>query len=322
MYCTSCGKQLEKNWNEYDLAIICPHCYASIANPNYETGKIPIVKPYAFPKIWQAFLLVIGLFIAMVVLMLPVFILAIMAGIDLENNLTIESITQVLVFAIVIFIGVKLSKAPAREVLPLKRFNYLIIIPIFITVSGATILLSDMDNLLRTILPAPEFILNIFEKLYENPVKAVILAIIIAPFTEEFLCRGVILTGFLKNYSVNKAIIVSALLFGFMHLNPWQFTGAFFFGLIFAWFYIKTKSLWPCLIGHAIANFMPLLLINIMGLRIPGFSEGNMTPVEFQPWWFDMIGLILFCIGFVTLHYLFKRDDENKQVESSISVSI
>jgi membrane protease YdiL (CAAX protease family) len=56
--------------------------------------------------------------------------------------------------------------------------------------------------------------------LMTSPFDAVFILVIMAPLTEETLCRGLILNGFLKNYSRRKAMIVSALLFALLHLNP------------------------------------------------------------------------------------------------------
>ncbi len=318
MHCTTCGKKLSMT-DTGDNYIRCPYCdnlnripdIKSIkGGADLETGESGENNARVFPTIWQALFLVLGLFAAMIVVFIPIGIIAAVTGLDLTDNLFLQSLAQILAFAIIIFIGVKKSKLPLNELFPLREFNYISIIPIFITIAGTTILLSDVDNLFRMLFPAPEFIMEIFQQLYENPLKAVILAIIIAPVTEEVLCRGLILNGFLKNYSVNKAVIASSLLFAFMHFNPWQFVGAFFFGILLAWFYIGTKSLWSCLIGHAIANLMPLLVIDIFGLEIRGFSEAVPGEAEFQPWWFDLIGLALFFIGFIWLRNLFKGKND------------
>jgi hypothetical protein len=97
-----------------------------------------------------------------------------------------------------------------------------------------------------------------------------------------------------------------------MHLNPWQFAGAFFYGLLFAWLVFRTGSLWPALIGHGFANFMPLLVINIVGLNIPGFTEGVADEVVLQPWWFDLCGLILALTGFILLSKLLTNKNERE----------
>jgi uncharacterized membrane protein HdeD (DUF308 family) len=119
-----------------------------------------------------------------------------------------------------------------------------------------------------------------------------------------------ILRGFLANHSVRKAICISALLFALMHLNPWQFTGAFVLGALFAWWFVNTGSLLPCLVGHALANATPFIILYFIDFDIPGFSGDYTADVSYQPWWFNMTGLVLTVTG---IAMLFKIFNSNKQ---------
>ena len=51
------------------------------------------------------------------------------------------------------------------------------------------------------------------------PFGAVFLAVIMAPFTEEFIYRYMVLGGMLRTIAPRKAILISALLFSALHLN-------------------------------------------------------------------------------------------------------
>jgi len=98
---------------------------------------------------------------------------------------------------------------------------------------------------------------------------------IFAPFFEEWLCRGVILRGLLnfahkgKNgQSVNGirpswAIVISALCFAVMHLNPWQAIPAFIFGCLFGYVYYKTGSLKLTMLMHCANNTVSVVISNI-----------------------------------------------------------
>ncbi|MDD3927375.1 MAG: CPBP family intramembrane metalloprotease, partial [bacterium] len=129
--------------------------------------------------------------------------------------------------------------------------------------------------------------------------------VVIAPLTEEFFFRGLVLRGFLDNYGVGKAIFVSALLFGLLHLNPWQFAGAIILGLVFGWWYVRTASLWPCLIGHAVNNAIPVILIGLLKWSVPGYTESSSTVVRLHPLWLDAVGLAVVALGTWTLWRLF-----------------
>ena len=80
--------------------------------------------------------------------------------------------------------------------------------------------------------------------------------LIAAPLLEEVFFRGILLEGFLKNYSPAKAITWSALIFGMVHLNPWQAIGATVDGLLIGWLYWRTNSLIPGLIIHMFNNLI------------------------------------------------------------------
>jgi len=86
-----------------------------------------------------------------------------------------------------------------------------------------------------------------------------ILMVIAAPVLEELIFRGIILEGLLKKYSPLVSIIISSLLFGIAHFNPWQFVTGLIIGIFSGWVYYKTRSLMPSIIIHAAANFSGFL---------------------------------------------------------------
>jgi membrane protease YdiL (CAAX protease family) len=88
-----------------------------------------------------------------------------------------------------------------------------------------------------------------------NSTPISILSIVVAPaIFEELLFRGIILNGFLRIYKTRNAILLSALLFGLIHLNVSQFFGGFTAGLLLGWVYTKTGSIIYCVIMHAFNN--------------------------------------------------------------------
>ncbi len=84
----------------------------------------------------------------------------------------------------------------------------------------------------------------------------IILCIIVA-FTEETAYRGYLITRLSKiSRSTAVAVTIATLGFGAGHL--YQGTGGavllFFYGLMFAWLYLGSRSLWPCVIAHFLQN--------------------------------------------------------------------
>lgn len=273
-----------------------------------------------YPTIFQAVLLFLSFILLTFLGIIIIDILESITKLNFQNNIFVEAISEILIACIVIFIGFKRSKSSFENVFPLKPFSKQIFFPSLVIIIGMEIILSEIDNLFSMVLPPPESFIQIFTDLLKNPFDTVLLAVILAPLIEETLCRGLVLHGFLKNYSEKKAVFISALLFGFAHLNPWQFIGAFAYGVIFAWLYIKTKSLWPCYISHAVANLIPLVAIHIPRFIIPGFTGERPVEPVLQPWWFDLIGLALTGLGIWWLMELFRKDSDNRIEDSNLSL--
>jgi membrane protease YdiL (CAAX protease family) len=102
-----------------------------------------------------------------------------------------------------------------------------------------------------SLIPMPEFMKDIvLEFAMRNGIFSFIAIVIAAPVLEELIFRGIILNGLLKRYSPLKSIVISSILFGVVHLNPWQFVAAFVIGIFSGWVYYKTKKLTLCILIH------------------------------------------------------------------------
>lgn len=182
----------------------------------------------------------------------------------------------------------------ALQVFHLRPIPAALITPILLCVLGAGILVSELDNVTHTIIGPPPKALDfswMFTGNSRQLLGLVFLLMVVAPVTEEFLFRGLILRGLLGRFGTGPAVVLTALLFALFHVNPWQFVGAFVLGLLFGWFYLALRSLVPCLIGHAAANGFPLL-VSVAFPSIPGFTQIT-DPVQFHPLWLDALGLVL-----------------------------
>ena len=80
---------------------------------------------------------------------------------------------------------------------------------------------------------------------------------LMAPLAEEFVFRGAVLRTLLgwsspisNHPSPTAAIIISALLFAVVHLNPAQMPYAFIAGLLLGWMYWRTGSILPGMAYH------------------------------------------------------------------------
>ncbi|MDR2009990.1 MAG: CPBP family intramembrane metalloprotease [Bacteroidales bacterium] len=78
--------------------------------------------------------------------------------------------------------------------------------------------------------------------------------VVLAPFFEELIYRGIILDGLLKRYSAVTSILISGLIFGLLHLNLVQIIPAFVAGIFIGWVYYKTRNLICTIIIHVCMN--------------------------------------------------------------------
>jgi hypothetical protein len=140
----------------------------------------------------------------------------------------------------------------------------------------------------------------VFKEVFFNRqslVSRVFLLVVVAPLTEELLFRGLILRGLLSRHTPTVAVLVSSFLFAAIHLNPWQFMSALSLGIILGWFYLRTGSVLACIIGHAIANGLSIVVLGLPW-DIPGMTGSPAgTAVVFQPWWLDLCGLLVLVVG-------------------------
>ncbi|MCG8578383.1 MAG: CPBP family intramembrane metalloprotease [Bacteroidales bacterium] len=120
---------------------------------------------------------------------------------------------------------------------------------------GALGLLFGIVNPVGSLIPMPDLFKEMFKEIASlKGFGAFAMMVIAAPVFEEFIFRGVILDGMLKRYSPAKAIFWSSFLFGFVHLNPWQFVTGLVIGGFIGWIYYRTHSLSISMLIHATVN--------------------------------------------------------------------
>lgn len=206
---------------------------------------------------------------------------------------------------VIVALGIFLAKTPMREILALRRVRGVLVLPILLSALAAWVLLSEADNVFRWIFPTPKFLTDFFSDLFSTDrgwAAPLFATVVVAPVTEEIMFRGLILRGLLSRYSVRWAVVISAALFAFAHMNPWQLISTFAIGVLFGWWFYRTRSVVPGLIGHALGNGA-VLACDLLPVEISGFNKGEpYAQVEFQPLWFDLAGLVVLALGIWLFH--------------------
>jgi len=219
---------------------------------------------------------------------------------NLEREPVLIGFINLVAFGAAVALGLYLNRLPLRRAFPIGRITAWQVIAVATTILGMAVLLSEADNLFRALLRPPQWLANMLKDLFfgENKLLSrIFLLVIIAPITEELLFRGIILRGLLGRYRPAVAVALSAFLFAVIHANPWQLLSAFFLGLVFGWFYLRTGSLLLCILAHAIANGLSVIC-TLIPVSIPGLtSQPDYTVTAFQPWWLDLSGLCVLLAG-------------------------
>jgi membrane protease YdiL (CAAX protease family) len=141
---------------------------------------------------------------------------------------------------------------------------------IALTIPALIVAMTAMCALLVRMFPVSAWEAAMFEEMSSASLGAIIAACILAPVLEEMLFRGIILRSFLRQYSKWAAIVGSATLFGFAHMNIYQFAVGLVLGIVCGWLYERTKSLLPCIVLHAAYN----TALTIVELQSSAMQDG------------------------------------------------
>ena len=88
------------------------------------------------------------------------------------------------------------------------------------------------------------------------------------------------------------AIVVSALFFALIHLNPWQALNAFIIGVVMGYVYYKSGSLWLTMLIHFVNNGTSVIL-------------SQFSSLDENAYWIDMMDrstyVVVYLLGLVVL---------------------
>ena len=101
----------------------------------------------------------------------------------------------------------------------------------------------------------------LFDTDLKTPYRIVLMFLstaVIPAFIEELMFRGMVYAN-LRPYGKGVAIMISALLFGFMHQNAGQLLYATAAGIVLAVVYEMTGSFWCCVLLHFFNNFLAII---------------------------------------------------------------
>lgn len=148
---------------------------------------------------------------------------------------------------------------------------------------------------------------------------AMVTVVVSAPILEEVLCRGLILESLRKRYSAGVSILISALFFGMIHLDPATIVVATVSGVILGVLYVRTSSIFASIIVHSINNAMAFTLINFEKEDVP-FSQ--MVGEGTSYYIFYGVAVVIFIAASIEAYFkVFRVKKESVQISECEEVS-
>ena len=200
----------------------------------------------------------------------------------------------------VIFLVRKKPISASFDFRKIKRFQFINTVFmgfVFTFLIGVWIAFTRLDK----IFPSHE---EMLQPLFKAPLPLLILSVgLIVPIMEECVFRGLIFNELRKKLSVPAAIIIQALLFGLIHVNPLQIIYAFCLGLLAAWLYVSYRSLWAPVLLHMGHNMTNIALSKTYGAddTLTDHPLPDLPPAEY------IVPLIIFTAAFLASIYVVKR---------------
>lgn len=273
------NENLEQKLNEQPAAEVAENVDT---NPEVQTPAEPVAEPAApaddpmndprfeapraqrFPT-WADMLAVVGIYLlATVATSIVVGIVAAISGgveglVDKMSSGPMSALSYALSMGLTI-VGVliyrKLRRGTGRMFhFSLRGFNPMLILWGFVMVLLTGIVIEPVLELF------PDAFLKLIDQMGVHGGWSVLMLVVLAPIMEEVLFRGILLESVRSKHSAGRAIVVSALMFGVIHFIPQQVVNAFVIGLILGYIYVRTESLWPVIVIHALNNAMAYVIM-------------------------------------------------------------
>ncbi len=136
----------------------------------------------------------------------------------------------------------------------------------------------------------------------------IIFTAVLPAFCEETVHRGMLLSE-IKKKNVVKAIIISSLLFGLLHINIYQFFYATILGALLAVITLASNSIYPAMIIHFMNNAINVYMVfssvnNLFSIKLVNsiFAMANANTI------FGVLFLVLFFMFLLfALNFLYQQ---------------
>ena len=191
------------------------------------------------------------------------------------------------------------AQAPEERRLGFGNAVVFFLISVFIMYTGSII-----GTMLSMVLSGGEATNATAELAMDNHPLKVLFMVILAPVLEEFVFRKQLIDR-TRRYGEKTAVMLSAVTFGLLHQNLFQFFYAFGLGLLLAYIYLRTGRLRYSAILHAVINFMGSVLapwvLNLVDQEALLAMESSLPTDETLAQYMEVLPGLLVMSGYMML---------------------
>ncbi len=197
--------------------------------------------------------------------------------------------------AMVFVIG---RKYAFREVFRWRRVGSFTLLASGLIGLGLSVVVDELDSLIQIILPMPDVLLDGLNEMmqFETPGEFILLflaVVVVAGIAEELLFRGFIQGALERRLDVTRAVLLSALFFAVLHINPWWFVQILILGFVLGILAWRSQSIAPGIVVHVVNNSIAFALMNSESQSLTWYRvEGHIAPV-----WI-VAGVVCIALGF------------------------
>ena len=200
--------------------------------------------------------------------------------------LTVQVVLTCGMLTLLALAGVRLRKVGAREAMRLARPGPAVLVVAGLGVIPFGIVIDETLFLLHTALPGVfdssglSSFVESFAAFSTGGFVVATIAVTVGPaLGEELFFRGLVLRAARSDVPAWAAVAISSFLFGVLHLDMLQGTGAAMIGVYLGFAVLVTESIWPAIVAHGVNNFLCSVLA-----RLDPQGAGQAFAVGHPPW--------------------------------------
>ncbi len=181
---------------------------------------------------------------------------------------------------LVVFIFYRWEAAAKIGVRGMSVFQWIFVLA---TVLPLAILASEVTNCAAEVVPT--FEVSGIAGFINQPAPLIFIAGCLLPgLGEEIYFRGFLSRGLVANHGLVWGTLFAAFLFGIVHVEPIQASGAFFIGIALQYLFLTTRSLAAPIVLHIANNALAFGVMKYPNiLHVPGFTPGPDGTVVHTP---------------------------------------